>query len=115
MIEKIKKVTKIIDELTTYLMIKGGKNLDIKINIIDRDIAITFLVDNLDFTRSELDELEDSLSIPRQAEVEEYYWQLNGGSETEMEFDLIGMMIDKYILEFTKGSLKLELIRKNVF
>ena len=56
--------------------------------------------------------MENSLRIPRQIDAEEFYWQLNGTSESESEFDLVGMMTDDYKIEVLENKFKLTLIRK---
>jgi len=112
MIESIKKITKIVDEITTYFMIHNSKEIDVKIVDSEEHTLIVFNVKNIDIIREEIDALEYSLSIPRQSDVEEYYWQLNGSGETEIELDVIGMMIDTYTLKLNDNNLTLELYRK---
>lgn len=111
MIENIKKITKIVDEITTHLMIHNSKEIEVKIIDSEEHTLIVFNVKNIDLVREEIDALEYSLSIPRQEDVEEYYWQLNGSGETEIELDLIGMLVDTYTLEIEENNLKLELFR----
>lgn len=41
-----------------------------------------------------LDELNKYLSIPRQHEVEQYYWNISGEEEIDSELSLAGMMVD---------------------
>lgn len=112
MIEFIKKITKIMDEVTSYFMSKGSEEIQIKVSSKDTYMSVAFLVEDSTLSKGDLDEIEDSLSIPRQEDVEEYYWQLNGAGETESEFDLIGMMIDSYTLKVEGTQLRLELFRK---
>jgi hypothetical protein len=112
MIEFIKKTTKIMDEVTSFFMANGSTEISIKVSNKGNYTSVTFEVEDSKLSIGELDEIEDSLSIPRQEDVEEYYWQLNGADETESEFDLIGMMIDSYTLEVSGSKLRLELFRK---
>lgn len=109
----IKKITKIIDEITTYFMTRNKSNFDLTINIknLDSKIYMVFSLKNFLITKSELRELENSLKIPRQEDADEFYWQLNGTSELEREFDLVGMMVDDYKIEFKNGEFILTLIR----
>lgn len=112
MIESIKKITKIVDEITTYFMIHNSKEIEVKIVDSEEHTLIIFFVKNIDIIMEEIDSLKYSLNIPRQSDVEEYYWQLNGSGETEIELDVIGMMIDMHTLKFNDNNLTLELYRK---
>ena len=112
MIEFIKKTTKIVDEVTSYFMARGSKEIEIKVSDRGEYMSVIFIIEDSRLSIGELDEIEDSLSMPRQEDVEEYYWQLNGADETESEFDLIGMMIDSYTLETDGAKLRLELLRR---
>lgn len=113
MIEHIKKITKIIDEITTYFMSSISDNIDIRIERDNRNFKLIFKVEAPKITTEELTELKESLSIPKQEDIEEYYWQLNGAGDSDIELDLIGMMIDEYELLLEKDHLILTLIRKN--
>jgi hypothetical protein len=55
--------------------------------------------------------MRESLSIQRQHELEEYYWQLAGESDCDDELTLIGAMIDEATLELVDGNLHITLIR----
>jgi hypothetical protein len=114
MIESIKRINRIVDEVSTFFMNKMKKDLDIQIFIKsnDSEYTITFTLKGIKISKSELEEIKDSLSIPRQRDAEEYYWQLNGSNESEKEFDLIGMMIDKYNIDISEDCIILTLIRK---
>lgn len=113
MIESIKKITKIIDEITTFFMSNGNEDLDISIKHNKTGFTIKFVVKGVNLSSSEINDIKESLDIQRQEDVEEYYWQLNGASESEMEFDLIGMMIDSHSIKQEDGNLILELIRND--
>ena len=57
--------------------------------------------------------LKDSLCVPRQHEIEEYYWNLIGENETGSQISLVGMMIDKCNISFEKNILRLEIYRND--
>lgn len=107
-----KRITKIIDEITTYFIGRMSKELDISIKLFDDRISLEFVIFDFEISKSELRDIEDSLKIPRQTDAEEFYWQLNGSSESEREFDLVGMMIDDYSIDVSEKEFRLTLVRK---
>ena len=52
-----------------------------------------------------------ALSIPRQHEVEQYYWHLGGESEFDCELSLVGMMVDNTNIKYENDRLHIELQR----
>lgn len=115
MSESIKKVTKILDELVTYFLSNGNSDIHVDIERNDEFTKLSIIVKSVKITKDAMEELYDSFSIPRQDDIDQYYWQLNGGSESEMEMDLIGMMIDSFKLRKVDKDLHLELIRKRTY
>lgn len=103
----IKKIGKIIDEISTYFMIKSCNDLKIQITNKDNLYKIEFEASGVTISKLEVEGLEESLSIPKQEDIDEYYWQLNGSDEIEREFDLIGMMIDFHLIEVQQNFFKL--------
>lgn len=109
---EVKKVSKMVDELTTFFLEHEAENLEIKIhNLKDKDI-INVEANNLDNTDLCVERLQRFLSYPRELEMEEYYWKLAGDGDSSMELGLVGMMIDEANISYDKNIIKLELIRK---
>lgn len=108
------KNLKIINELMTYLYKLGSKN--IQVNLHRNDDKTSFIISGelgiID--DRELNRLKEILSIPRQHEVEEYYWHLGGESDTEGELSLVGMMIDNVNISYSNNILKLEIQRNDL-
>lgn len=107
----IKKITKIIDELSTYILLKKGVNLSIKIEEDEKNYKIKFFAEKMHLSKSDITEIRESLGTPRQRDMEEYYWQLGGLNQPEGELELVGMMTDDFNISYDEGKLTLELIR----
>lgn len=110
--ESIKKLTKIIDELTTIFLINKATGIDIKLNKNKDVFLLEFSVSNLDFNRFSLEDFIEELDNKREDNAEEYYWQLSGTNENLSELHLIGMMIDSFQVEVEKNILNLKITRQ---
>ncbi len=110
--ESIKKLTKIIDELTTIFLINKAKGIDIKLIKNTDEFLLEFSVDSLDFDTFSLEDFIEELDNKREDNAEEYYWQLSGTNENLSELHLIGMMIDNFQVEVEENILNLKITRK---
>lgn len=106
-----KRISKMVDELVTYMFSIGAT--DISINISDEpDTYRIHLESNyLDKYRKNLDKLQKYLNYDKQEEMEEYYWELAGDSDIDTELTLVGMMTDKAEIDFTGDRIKITLHR----
>lgn len=92
---EIKKITRIIDEITYVLMKNGSKDIDVKIKR-SKDLSTIYIVDyDTKYSNEDIDELNEVLNIQRQYEIEGYYWELVGEDNDGDELFLVGSMIDK--------------------
>lgn len=108
---EIKRICKIVDELTTLLLKNRTGEVDFKI-ITQADKAIIKIVSyNTPFEDSYIDHLRYTLNRQRQMEMEEYYWQLAGETDEDDEITLVGAMIDSAQVEKRDGHLYIELLR----
>ena len=109
---EVKKIAKMIDEITTFFLEHHAKSLDIKItNLSDREIIRVEAVE-LDDVAVCVEDLQRCLSYPRECEMEEYYWELAGETEGSEELSLVGTMIDEATVGYEKDRVVLELMRK---
>ncbi len=89
-----KKIGKIIDELTTFLLKK--KCNDIKIEI-HKTTEQTQLIFNFKFNDEKIITLlDDTLSQERDETLEEYGWELLGENDCSGELNLVGMCVDTF-------------------
>lgn len=108
---EIKKISRIVDELTTLFLKEDTNEVDFSIKRLEDYTVIKIRDHGTHFEDDYIDQLREVFNTQRQCEVEEYYWQLCGEVESDDELTLIGCMIDKAIVEKRDGDLYLELIR----
>lgn len=91
---EIKKITRIINEMTYVLMKKGSIDLEVKVKK-NKDLSTIYIVDyNTKYSDEDICELNEVLNIQRQCEVEGYYWELVGEDNDGDELFIVGSMID---------------------
>lgn len=108
---EVKKISRIVDELTTMLLKDDTNEVDFKIKMNAHQTVITIVDYHSRCDEAKLERLREALSIERQHELEEYYWQLAGESDCDDELTLVGAMIDEAKIEMKDGNLTMELIR----
>ncbi|MGD9559415.1 MAG: hypothetical protein AB7V55_02280 [Oscillospiraceae bacterium] len=59
-----------------------------------------------------VDQLCKELSLHRQHEVEQTYWELSGETDLADELTLVGMMVDKAHVTYNDGVLHIKMWRK---
>ena len=84
---EVKKITRLVDEVTSLLMRSGSNDINVRIKR-DSELSTITIID-------EISSLNDVLNIQRQCEVEEFYWELMGDDSHEDELFLVGSMVDK--------------------
>ena len=109
---EVKKICKIVDELTTLLLKEDTDEVDFKIKKTETETVIHIIDYNTKYTEAEVDELRMCFNVQRQHEVEEYYWQLVGESDNDSELTVIGAMIDEADIELKDGNLYMTLKRE---
>lgn len=111
---EIKKICKIVDELTTMFLKEDTNEVDFKIIKSPEQTIIRIVDHDTRYTDDQIEHLRKTLNNQRQLEVEEYYWQLAGENDDEDELTLVSAMIDTATVTKQDGNLTIELIRKNV-
>lgn len=110
---EIQKTTKIVDELCSFLMNKGSSEIDVKLKLSDNCTTIFITDYNTKLTQEEINTFSQFLNIPRQTEVEEYYWGLMGETSDDDEMFLLGSMLDTAKFNLKDDNLYVELIRSH--
>ena len=106
-----KKITTIVDELTTFFFSVGSDDMVVKIKQKPEGFHI-FFASNFDVKMQKtVEHLEENLTRGRAPE--ESYWGLNGSGDfqDENELILIGAMIDSAQVEICEGYATLNLFR----
>ncbi len=111
---KLEKSIRIINELIVFFNNHGAT--DININFISNESNSNYIISAKinPLSQDDLLLLSNTLNLPRQHEVEEYYWNLGGDSEDSSELDLIGMMIDNSTITYENDFLTINLIRDEI-
>jgi len=94
----------ILNELLSNSFKAGATNVESKIKI-EKDKCVVWVKDNgRGLSGETLEEVQNKLSQPRRFEIEEYYGQLAGRTAKSSGLNIVGMMIDDYILETEEGK-----------
>lgn len=108
-LNEYKKVGKISDEILTYFMKNGYKDIGYQIEIEDEKIFVYVYVKNI--KDSEEKDVIDAFDSKRNYSVEEYGWELLGESESSNELALVGMLFDRFYYTNEDGIAKIKLVR----
>jgi hypothetical protein len=110
---EIKKISKIIDEITTCFMHHfRATRFELVMNRSDSAFELTFVFKGIEITPDALKKLRAQLIANRNPELENYYWQLTGELEDSNELALVCMMTDHIEIDYKDGNLFLKLRRK---
>lgn len=107
-----KKVARIVDELTTFFLEKGAKDINLDIKVLEGKEIITIKAYPVEQIERVIEDLQKMLSYPRESELEEYYWELAGECDYSSELAIIGGMIDTASIDYDDDSICLELVRR---
>lgn len=109
-----KKISKIVDEVITYLLDKNATDIQISIEKNENYAIIHSTSQNVELSEIELKELKDFLnSTHREAETEEYYWSLAGENRCSQELSLVAIMVDVAEIYYADKELKMDFLRKS--
>lgn len=110
---KTEKNLRIMNELVAFFYNLGCTDIHIDLSI-NNNISSFIIIGNISSIKDkDFESLKEALCVPRQHEIEEYYWNLIGESETGCHISLVGMMIDKCNISFENNILRLEIYRNN--
>jgi hypothetical protein len=107
-----KKVTLIINELLTILLLNGAEDIDVNIKRKGDTSEITLIHHQCQYDESFIEKMKYNLNTQRQSEVEGYYWQLVGEDDSSNQLHLVGAMIDTAEVEMKQNDLHIFLVRK---
>lgn len=109
---KFEKNLVIISELIKYFHNLGVN--DVHIDMGSDEITSYFYISGevLNLSKDTLENLNLTLNMPRQHEVEQHYWNLVGESDFDSELCLIGIMIDEVNISYVDNILTLKILRK---
>ena len=106
-----KKITLIVNEILSFLLYHGGKDIDIHIKKQVDCTGIQFNLNKCEFDDDFVEKLRHDLKNHRQNELEGYYWQLVGKDDLAEELYLVGAMIDESKVTLDGNILSIEIKR----
>ncbi len=105
-----KKIGKIIDELTMFLLIHKCNDININVHTGSDYDKLTFKF--IKPTDELVDLLVETLSQEREETIEEYGWELLGENDCSCSLNLIGMCLDSCEFKTEDDLTVIEMIRK---
>lgn len=110
-----KKLSKIVDEVLTYLLDKNATDINVKIERMEKYTSIKTRSLNVDISERELKDLWNYLnSTHREVEMEEYYWSLAGEGSASDELGLVAIMVDIAEVYYEGNEFRMDFFRKNL-
>lgn len=108
------KIVKMLDEILNYLYYLGAKETDANIKELEDRFEITIISDYKEgLPEKKIEKMVKALNVPREEEMEEYYWELAGDCDLDSELSIVGMMCDEaYVNKIMENKLKIRLVRK---
>lgn len=107
----MEKSVGIVKDLMEYCIVQGANSLDTSLRYENGCAILTVTAHIPGMKPSRLEALYEELSLHRQREVEQNYWELSSEPEATCEMSLIGMMTDKAQLDYENDILKIKLWR----
>ena len=101
----------IAGELLSYCHSKGATEYHLDVKGLSDGTAFTISASPAVISDSDMELLNKKLSVPRQKEMEQNYWELSGESETSSELLLVGMMVDEVEVSYDGIALTIRLKR----
>lgn len=92
---QIKKISKLIDEMTTFYLENDANNITFGIRVRKEGVYIESSAEHINLTEEELRKIEENINTQnREAEMEEYYWKLAGEGPSSEKLSLVAIMVD---------------------
>ena len=110
---ELEKSMRIINDLVSFCYFEGAEKFDMSVTLHDDhsvEMQVVSPIESMDPER--IEEIRQRLSLPRQHEVEQQYWELSGETEFSGELSLVGAMSDLAEVEYKGGFLRIN-VRRN--
>lgn len=114
MSKKVKIITRLVDELTSWLLNETYTQVDVSVIPMEEGIELRFVHYNSTMTDSRIEQIRSVLNQERQIEMETYYWSLIGESNSEESLQLVGRMTDTAVVERFGNDVTLMIYRKKL-
>lgn len=117
MVHEEKKVAKIVEELTMFFFTIGGNKMSSGIEKTGDSVKIVFRSNYCPEKASHIEKLEKCLKEPKNAGIEDIYWELAGSGDPgeSSQLLLVGMMIDQYELKRFDNEVEVTLYKELLY
>lgn len=109
---RLEKNMKIMEELVSFCVKRGSRDLDLHLSFDKNETNIKVTANDTNVNNDDLEFLKNSLYSDRQHEVEECFWYISGEDYYGDELTLAGVMIDR--ADITYENNKLEISAKRI-
>ena len=110
---EVKLITKIIRELSMFLLLHGYEQFSIE---TDKEKTLTTLLVKVETLDEETkNTMLEKLNREREIEVETYGWQLVGDVDSKSELEIVGLLVDTAEIKEENGHHVIEIVRKNPY
>ncbi len=109
--QEVKIISKIIRELSHYVMIHGYKNYTLETRIEEKVTYFKLSIQNP--SKAMLEKMKEKVSRERELEVETYGWELIGDIDEKTELEILGLLIDEMVIEKKEDMTHITLIRES--
>jgi len=109
--QEIKIITKIIRELSLFLIMHGFKDFSLSTKNTKDTTAFIIEIDHP--KESFLDHMIDKISREREMEIETYGWELIGDIDDKTELEILGLLIDTIDVKKKADKTLITLVRNN--
>lgn len=108
---KYEKSVRIATDLLGYCRHLGADDFHVDLSMAKDKARILVTAIVAEPSATILQEINQSLRIPRQYEVEQNYWSIGGGDHSQIDLAMVGMMVDTSIVNYENGMLRIEVER----
>ncbi len=110
---EVKKITKMVDEIVTFCICAcKAPRSEIAIERFEESYRLEFVFRGSPLSDQRMKQLQKTLAVKRNPELEDYYWQLAGETDSGNELELVAMMSDEAMVVQENGNLMITLVRK---
>jgi len=105
------KNVRIINDLMFFCNKLGVTDCEVSLKLKDNIYHCNIKCAIFYLNKMIIDELRQTLSRPRQKEIEQSFWGLSGEDDIETELTLVGMMVDEVSIEYDGEELNIHCMR----
>ena len=111
--KKIKIISKIVNEITSFYLEKGTENFQIKVDKApEKNQYTVFSYGLISLSEKEYDKIKKMTAIHHDVEYDEY-WELMGEGENSDELILVSRICDSIEIKYENSILEL-ILKKNI-